>query len=149
MSQTDVSQQDVERLRAAYGALNEDDAGAATAALAPDAEWCESAGLPDASIFRGRDTIAAFLADFLESWQEFRQEIEEVIVTGDRVALLIHLRATGRASGADVDARYAHVWTMRDGVGVRVEAFRDRDSALTAIGGHTADGDEGRPANEP
>jgi ketosteroid isomerase-like protein len=149
MSQTDARQQDVERLRAAYGALNEGVADAATAALAPDAVWCESAGLPDASTVHGRDAIEAFLADFLESWQEFSQEIEDVVVTDDRVALLIHLRATGKASGATVDARYAHVWTMHDGIGIRVEAFRDRESALVAIGAQAETGGAERPAIEP
>ena len=32
-----------------------------------------------------------------------------------------------------MDARYAHVWTMRDGLGARVDAYYERDRALAAI----------------
>jgi ketosteroid isomerase-like protein len=47
--------------------------------------------------------------------------------------VLIHLEATGRGSAADVDARYAHLWTVSDGKGVRVDAFYDRDEAVAAL----------------
>ncbi|HSJ18605.1 MAG TPA: nuclear transport factor 2 family protein, partial [Solirubrobacterales bacterium] len=88
---------------------------------------------PDADVYRGRDALRAFLEEFLESWDRFHQEVEEVVVVGDRAALMIHLTARGRGSGAEVNARYAHVWTLRDGLGVRVDAYYDRDAALRAI----------------
>jgi uncharacterized protein len=126
---------DVEALRAAYDALNRGDVEGTLAPLAEDAEWHESAELPDSDTYRGRDTIRDFLSGFLESWDRFSQQIEEVVVTDERVCLLIHLEARGRESGAGVDARYAHVWTLRDGLGVRVDAYYDRDAALRALAG--------------
>ena len=51
------------------------------------------------------------------------------MASGDRLALTIRLTAVGRSSGIAVDTRYAHVWTMRDGRGVRVDAYRDPDAA--------------------
>ena len=125
---------DVEALRAAYDALNRGQLDAALAPLAEDAEWQESPELPGSDRYRGRETIRSFLTGFLESWEEFRQEIEDVVVAGERVCLMIHLVARGRGSGAQVDARYAHVWTLRDGVGVRVEAYYEREAALSSLG---------------
>ena len=124
---------DLQAVRDSYDALNSGDIEATLAVLAPDAEWHESSALPDAGSYRGRDALRAFLEDFLQSWERFHQEVEEVIVEGDRAALMIHLTARGRGSGAEVDARYAHVWTLRDGFGVRVDAYYDRDAALRAI----------------
>ena len=124
---------DLQAVRDSYDALNSGDIEATLAVLAPDAEWHESSALPDAGSYRGRDALRAFLEDFLQSWERFHQEVEEVIVEGDRAALMIHLTARGRGSGAEVDARYAHVWTLRDGLGVRVDAYYDRDAALRAI----------------
>ena len=124
---------DLQAVRDSYDALNSGDIEATLAVLAPDAEWHESSALPDAGSYRGRDALRAFLEDFLQSWERFHQEVEEVIVEGDRAALMIHLTARGRGSGAEVDARYAHVWTLRDGLAVRVDAFYDRDAALRAI----------------
>lgn len=125
--------QDLQAVLASYEALNRGDIDATVAALARDVEWHESPALPDAGVFRGRDAVRAFLERFLESWQDLQQEIEDVVVEGDRAALMIHLRARGRGSGAWVGARYAHVWTVRGGAGVRVDAYDDREAALRAI----------------
>jgi ketosteroid isomerase-like protein len=124
---------EVQAVRASYEALNRGDLEAAVEVLAPTAEWHESPALPDTGVFKGRGAVRRFLEDFLESWQEFHQELEEVVVEGDRAALMIHLTARGRGSGAQVDARYAHVWTVRDGRAVRVDAYDDREAALRAI----------------
>jgi hypothetical protein len=128
-----MRERDMQVLRASYEALNTGDIEATLAVLAPDAEWHESSALPDAGTFRGRDAVREFLEEFLQSWESFHQDVEEVVVEGDRAALMIHLTARGRGSGAQVDARYAHVWTFRDGLGVRVDAYYDRDAALRAI----------------
>jgi uncharacterized protein len=128
-----VAAADVETVTASYEALNRGDVDGALAALAEDAEWHESEALPETGVYRGRETIRRFLTDFLASWERFHQEIEETHLSDDRVAVLIHLRARGRESAAEVDARYAHVWQLRDGRGVRVDAYYDRDEALAAI----------------
>ncbi len=118
---------------ASYEALNESDIDSAMEALAEDAEWHESEVLPDTGIYRGRDAIRGFLTEFLDSWERFHQTVDEVRQRDDRVLVLIHLEATGRGSAADVDARYAHLWTVSDGKGVRVDAFYDRDKAVAAL----------------
>ena len=123
----------VDRLREAYEALGSGDAGAAIAMLATDCEWRESAELPDVSVIRGRDAIEGFLHSFLESWESFDQGIEDVAIRGDRALLLIHLRAVGRRSGIELDTRYAHLWTIQNGLGVRVDAYRDQADALAAF----------------
>jgi ketosteroid isomerase-like protein len=124
---------EIENLRRSYEQLNEGHTEAAIAALDPDAIWEESGELPGGDVLHGRDQVRDFLEGFLETWSEFRQEIEDVLVVGDRVCLLIHLRATGRVSGAEVDAQYAHIWTLRDGLGVRVDAYRDQAEARRAL----------------
>jgi ketosteroid isomerase-like protein len=118
---------------ASYEALNENDIDAAMDALAEDAEWHESEVLPDTGVYRGREAIRGFLTEFLASWEHFHQTVEEVRQEGDRVLVMIHLQATGRGSAADVDARYAHLWTVAGNRGARVDAFYDRDQALAAL----------------
>lgn len=118
---------------ASYEALNRRDIDTALDALAEDAEWHESDVLPDTGVYRGREAIRAFLTDFLGSWERFHQTVEEVRQEGDRVLVMIHLEATGRGSTADVDARYAHLWTVSGTRGVRVDAFYDRAEALAAL----------------
>ena len=124
---------EVELLRDAYEALNEGNIEVPLAALDADAVWRESAELPGADVVRGRSEIEAFLREFLETWSSFHQEIEEIQVKGDQIAMLLHIRAVGRGSGAEIDTRYGHVWTMRDGHGVSVDAYRDQAGALRAL----------------
>jgi ketosteroid isomerase-like protein len=118
---------------ASYEALNELDIDGAMKALAEDAVWHESEVLPDTGVYEGREAIREFLTQFLGSWERFHQTVEEVIEEGDRVLVMIHLQATGRGSAADVDAQYAHLWTVSGGRGVRVDAFYDRDEARAAL----------------
>jgi ketosteroid isomerase-like protein len=128
-----MAEADIETLRSSYEALNQGDAEAALEALHPDGVWRESAELPGGAELNGRDAVLGFLEDFLAQWREFRQEIEDIVVAGERVAVLIHLTAVGRASGIEVDTRYAHVWTMREGKGVEVDAYRDPQAALSDL----------------
>jgi ketosteroid isomerase-like protein len=124
---------DREVVLASYEAVNRGDIARAMEALAEDAEWHESGVLPEPVAHVGRDSIAAFLNDFLAQWESFEQEIVETREAGDKVAVFIHLTAVGRGSSAEVDASYAHVWRMRDGVGIRVDAYYERENALAAI----------------
>jgi uncharacterized protein len=123
----------VERLRASYEALNRHDIEETMAVLAEDAKWVEHSDLPEAGSYRGRDTIRDFLLHFLDSWDRFEQHIEEVRGNDDCVLLFIRQTARGKGSGIDVQSRYAHLWTMREGQGVRVDAYYDREGALAAL----------------
>lgn len=124
---------DTEVVCSSYEAVNRGDIEAAMEALAEDAEWYESGALPEPDVHRGREAIGSFLGEFLAQWESFDQEIIETREAGDKVAVVIHTTATGRLSNLELDARYAHVWTMRDGKGVRVDAYYQPEEALAAI----------------
>jgi ketosteroid isomerase-like protein len=128
-----VTETDVDTLRRSYEALNEGDVDGALEALDTDAVWSESPELPGGDEFHGRQALRGFLGDFLAEWREFHQQIEDLVVAGDRIAVLIHLTAVGRVSGIEADTRYAHVWTMRDGKGIRVEGHRGQEAALRSL----------------
>jgi hypothetical protein len=122
-----------EILRESYEALNRGDIPSTVAVLDEDAEWHEHSELPEADSYRGREPIRSFLEAFLESWDEFRQEIEDLLVEDGKVLVLLHMVGQGKGSGIRVEARYAHLWTMRDGRGVRIDTYTDRDEALKAL----------------
>jgi ketosteroid isomerase-like protein len=128
-----VSEADVETVRRSYAALNEGDVDGALEALDPDAVWHDSPELPGGGEFRGLEALGLFLGDFLAEWRDFHQEIEDVVVAGDRVAVVLHFSAVGRSSGIAIDTRYAHVWLMRGGRGVRVDAYRDPGAMRRAL----------------
>jgi ketosteroid isomerase-like protein len=128
-----MNRENVEILREAYEALNHGDIESALGVLEPYAEWQEHSDLPEAGLYRSRVAIRTFLLGYLDSWEEFHQETEELIGSGDRVAVLLRMAAKGKGSGIEVQARYAHLWTMRGGRGVRVDAYADPNAALEAL----------------
>jgi uncharacterized protein len=128
-----VAKTQVDTIRASYMALNEGDVQGALDALHRDAVWHESSELPEGDEFIGRAEIEKFLQDFLEQWEVFHQQIESTLHEGDRVLVNIHLTAVGRASGVEVNVRYAHVWTMREDRAERVDAFYDPEKALREL----------------
>ena len=132
-STTPATSADVQRVESSYDALNRGDIDGTVAVLHDDASWVEHSDLPEAGTYEGVATIRSFLELYLESWEEFHQEIEETIVRGPCVLLFIHLRARGKGSGIEVDSRYAHMWRLGDGEGTRVDAYYDRDQALAAL----------------
>jgi uncharacterized protein len=128
-----MAETDIETIRASYAALNNGDMQGALFALHRDAVWRESAEFPDGDRFEGRAAIERLLEGFLEQWDLFHQEVESTVAKGNRVLVTIHMTAVGQESRAEVNAHYAHVWTMRDGLGTEVDAYYDPEKALRAL----------------
>jgi ketosteroid isomerase-like protein len=125
-----VAESDLDTIRSSYVALNSGDVQSALDALHREAVWRESPELPGGDDFQGRAEIESFLVGYLEQWEVFEQHVESTLHRGDRVLVNIHLTAVGRQSGAEVNARYVHVWKMRDGRGIEVDAYYDAEKAL-------------------
>jgi ketosteroid isomerase-like protein len=125
-----VREANVETLRRGYAALNRGDLSAVLELLDPDIEWHEPAHSPDAGTHRGRDSFERFLRGWMESFDGFRVEPERVVERGEDIVAVVHQTGTGRASGLEVEARLAHVWTVANGRAIRWEAVPDIDAAL-------------------
>jgi len=64
-----------------------------------------------------------------------RWEIEELLsLPDDRVLACGWMRAVGRTSGAEVKSDVAQLWTVRDGLVVRLLIGEDRAAMLIAAG---------------
>jgi ketosteroid isomerase-like protein len=76
------------------------------------------------------------LAGWLEPWQRpYVVEAEEFIEEGERIAVMIRWRGSGRGSGTPMESEGAHLWAFRDGKAVSFEIYRNRDEALAALRG--------------
>src|SRR6476620_11733723 len=71
---------------------------------------------------------------WLENFDEWGYELEEVRDCGDRVLATIREEGRGSASGATVSARNYIVMTFRDGKILRYQEFYDQGMALEAAG---------------
>ncbi len=102
---------------------------------APDMEWGWSEEFPAIhGVFRDQEEKSRRLREWLSPWEDWRCEAEEFVTHGEFVVVLTRYAGRGKGSGAEVDSRGAHLWTMRDGHAVRLEVFSSRTRALTAAG---------------
>jgi ketosteroid isomerase-like protein len=86
-------------------------------------------------VYHGHEGIGRYLGSIYEAFAEYRAEPEQVLDAGERVVVLAIERARGKQSGAAVQIRQtAHVWTLRDGMAVRLDVNWDREDALKAVG---------------
>ena len=110
----------------------ENDADVFRNALHPDIEW-----FPIEENQRRLHGVEAAMRnrnEWLDTWDKHGFDLEEVIEGGDGIVALIHITATGKASGVETDVRfYAHI-KMKDHQIVYIFDHRDRTTALQAVG---------------
>ncbi len=100
-----------------------------------DLEWGWSDEFPGiAGVKREPVDTSERLLEWLGPWEKWRIEPEEFIPAGEFVVVMCRYTGRGKGSGVDVDSPGAHLWTMRDGRGVRLEIFSSRDRALASAG---------------
>jgi len=128
-----MSEENVEIVRAALAALNRGDLDAAFKAAAPDAEvdLSRAVGL-DSGVY-GLDEFRRLSEEFAESWSSVRYELDEYLDAGEHVVTPFTNHLVGR-DGIDLQARGIWLWTIHDGVVVRLCLYQERREALAAAG---------------
>ena len=101
-----------------------------------DIDWRAAEGAADdVGVMKGTEALRRYYRQWIESFDELRAEVEEVIVeTGNRCA--VEVRNSGRPHGSDavVRGRYFVVCTVRQGRIVSGREYESRREALAAIG---------------
>jgi ketosteroid isomerase-like protein len=108
-----------------YAAINARDRRAILALSAPDivvATTVES--------YRGVEGLLEWLDEGDDAFDDFAVELLEVEELAGHVLASMRQGGRGEASGAEVDHRFTHVWTLRDGRAIRLQSFAHRDDAV-------------------
>ena len=130
-----ASHENVEIVRRAHAALAEEGIEAAIAFAHPD---CESTTPPtlasEPDTYRGHEGIRRWFGSFGDAMEGVYLEGLEFTPAGDRVLVDTKLHARGRATGIETEQRAFVVWTIREGLVMRLEAFAERGQALAAAG---------------
>jgi ketosteroid isomerase-like protein len=88
----------------------------------------------DGRDYRGHAGIRRWLfEDWGSAWSEWSAEPEEFIDAGDRVVAVLHVKATGRSSGVELERQDAMVFKVRDGMTVRIDYYNSKQQALQAV----------------
>jgi ketosteroid isomerase-like protein len=137
-----MSQEDVDFVAGLFSGAAQMDKGELVAALPelirqtcdPEVEWIEDPGRADARTYRGHEGVLDSWTQWLEGFEEYGGELEEVRDCGDSVLVTMREEGRGRASGATVSARVYIVMTFRAGKILRYQEFYDERLALEAAG---------------
>jgi ketosteroid isomerase-like protein len=116
-------------LRGAIEAANSRDLDALTSFYSPDAVW-EVAGL---GTHEGTAEIRRFFEDWLDAYEEFEVQLEEILDLGNGVAFAVVVQR-GRPVGSSgrVQLRYATTSILVDGMIARQTNHSDSDEARAA-----------------
>ena len=98
----------------------------------PDVEWSAP---EDGTTYRGREGVRQRLKEWLNSFDDYRYEIDRIIDCGnDEVLVKASEVGRGAASGAEVRQTNYELLTIRDGLIVRIREYYDEGKALEAAG---------------
>ena len=132
-----MSQENVETLKRGFEAFNRGDINAMLEEFDPDVEWHTASDIPDSTVYRGHDGVASLIQEWVNSFEDFRVDAEELIDRGEYVVLSVVLR--GRIPGSlesdrEVTLRRFGVDKVRNGKIVEVREYMTLEQALEAVG---------------
>ncbi|OLE37427.1 MAG: hypothetical protein AUG48_04535 [Actinobacteria bacterium 13_1_20CM_3_68_9] len=131
-----MSQENVELVMGTIDSINRRDLDQAVEAAHNDfeADWSNSIA-PHSGVYRGREQARRLIEAFLEAWDEFHWDLQEVVEVDEaRVLVVNRVRGRGRGSGVNVDATGAQLWTIVGGKVRRVKLYQSKADAFEAIG---------------
>ena len=129
-----MSQENVERLRAALEAFNAGDPEAFYGLLAEDVVWDLSRSpFPEAGVYRGVDAVRSWFSGLRDAFGDVRYEVEKRRAHEDLVVSLMHVSGRGPGSQIPVDYSFVPVFTFRDGKIIRMDRYDDWATAMKAL----------------
>jgi ketosteroid isomerase-like protein len=118
----------VRRFLAAFEAA--DDAFRQT--LDPEIEWCPID--ENRVALHGIEAALRNRNAWLDTWDEHRLDVHEIVEQGDDVVAVVHIAGRGKLSGATTEVRFYAQLKTRDGKVAYIYDHEDRAAALEAAG---------------
>ena len=85
-------------------------------------------------VYEGADGMQRMIREVNDAWEDFRETTERILDAGEKVVVIQTICGRGRASGLEVQARGALVYTVTAGQIGSVEVYTDAEQALEAAG---------------
>ena len=86
----------------------------------------------DSSIVHGREEAGRVIGEWVEAFDDWREEIHEIRDLGSEVYVVATQRGRAKETGIEIDARYALLYQVADGQITRITLFSGEDEALAA-----------------
>jgi ketosteroid isomerase-like protein len=129
-----MSQKNVEIVRAYFTARSQTGREGVFEFLSPDVVWQSRTDLPDTQMYAGHDGVRALFSRFREVMDGMWFEPDDFIPGGDRVVVRLRWGGRGKGSGVVFEEHETWVFTVGDGLIMRVEEYGTTKAALAAAG---------------
>ncbi len=102
----------------------------------PDFVWDMSTfrDWPERQTYPGAEGARQFMAEWAGAWETWELEVEDYADAGERVVVIVRQHGRSKATGVSVDMHFGRVWTIRDGLQVRMQMYASPAEALEAAG---------------
>lgn len=115
-------------------AITAGDREGALAVCHPEIEFRSVLGISGRA-YLGHDGVLSYLDDVESAWNEWRVEVHRIAEGPDgRVAIEMTMHAQGKESGLTLAERTVHIWTIKDGLLLRNQPYREPEGALRELG---------------
>jgi ketosteroid isomerase-like protein len=102
--------------------------------LASDVRWEVVDGFPYGAVYEGLDSVLRdFFGRLFTDFDEFVADASEFLESGERVIALGNYSGRARKTGKRFTARFAHVWTLKNGLIVRLQQCADTVQLARAV----------------
>jgi ketosteroid isomerase-like protein len=128
-----MSQENVEIVRRMYEAYHGGDVDAALSYYDPEVV-VDASFRVDGGIGHGHEGLSRIIRTWVGTFDDWREEIEEIRDLGSHVLVLSTQRGRGKGSGAEVEQRYAVVYEIQGDKITRMTLDNDTARALKAAG---------------
>jgi ketosteroid isomerase-like protein len=130
-----MSHENVELVRRQVQAFNDRDIPALESIFSEDFVYRLIGGFADlmGTEFRGQDAALAWVKEWTETI-DARAEIETIREVNEQVLTILHIAATGAASGVGTTLRVGQFYSFRDGRISALDAYYTPGDALKALG---------------
>jgi ketosteroid isomerase-like protein len=131
-----MSQENVERIRAAFEDFLAGRRDFGAGLLHRDVEWDSSdLDVPDISaVYHGTESVRRFWREWLTAWETVQFDYR-LVDAGDTVVVLIDQWMRGRSTGIEMPlGKYAQNYTFRNGLVVHWKLYMSQAEALEAVG---------------
>jgi ketosteroid isomerase-like protein len=129
-----TSQANVEIVRSIYEAFARRDRVTPFELYATDIEWDVTGVELEGVVYHGHEGVRSSFRSLLAEFRDFDFQPLEFTPFADHVLVTVQEHGVGRGSGVVVERREYAVWTLRDGLVLRMRAFLDHGEALRAAG---------------
>jgi ketosteroid isomerase-like protein len=128
-----MSRENIERTRRIYERVRT--GSLPTELLDGDVRWDPPEDVPEHAPLAGREAVRRYASDYVNTFDDFDVEAEEVIESGDSVVVSVRLSGRIKGSAAPVELAGAQIWTFNErGLATRIREFRSVAEALEAAG---------------